>query len=90
MPACKAIKLVFTAYLLIAVTTHAQFKFDQAVVINKENGLPVNDIRSLRKGSDGFVWIGTAEGLCRFDGQLVKVFQAGPDLRYYLFEKHFY
>jgi len=86
MPACKAIKLVFTAYLLIAVTTHAQFKFDQAVVINKENGLPVNDIRSLRKGSDGFVWIGTAEGLCRFDGQLVKVFQAGPDLRYYLFE----
>ena len=86
MPACKAIKLVFTAYLLIAVTTHAQFKFDQAVVINKENGLPVNDIRSLRKGSDGFVWIGTAEGLCRFDGQLVKVFQAGADLHYSLFE----
>lgn len=86
MPASKAIKLTLGAYLFITITAHAQFKFDQAVLINKKSGLPVNEIRSLRKGDDGFVWLGTAEGLCRFDGNLVKVFRAGGDLHHSLFE----
>ena len=86
MPACKTIKLLFCASFFTGISVQAQFKFDKAVVLNKENGLPVNEVRSLRKGSDGFVWIGTAEGLCRFDGQLVKTFQAGTDLRHSLFE----
>ncbi len=86
MPACKAIKLIFCIYFFIDISVHAQFKFDKAVMISKENGLPANDIRSLRKGSDGFVWMGTVEGLCRFDGQLVKTFHAESDLRHSLFE----
>jgi ligand-binding sensor domain-containing protein/two-component sensor histidine kinase len=86
MPAFKAINLVFFIYFFIGIPVRAQFKFDKAVLISKENGLPVNDIRCLKKGSDGFVWIGTGEGLCRFDGQLVKTFQTGSDLRHSLFE----
>src|SRR5437763_5126374 len=82
----NAIKLTLSAYFLMAITAHAQFKFDQAILISKDNGLPVNDIRSIRKGDDGFVWIGTSEGLCRFDGQIVKVFRAGSDPVHSLFE----
>src|SRR5205814_2068756 len=41
---------------------------------------------SIRKGDDGFVWIGTSEGICRFDGQIVKVFRAGSDPVHSLFE----
>lgn len=32
------------------------------------NGLPNNSIRSLYQDSIGFLWIGTEDGLCRFDG----------------------
>jgi ligand-binding sensor domain-containing protein len=72
--------------LFITVIVSAQFRFEKPVVITKENGLPVNNIRSITKGEDGFVWIATSEGLCRFDGLQMKVFQTGLDLRYSLFD----
>jgi ligand-binding sensor domain-containing protein len=31
----------------------------------------------MAKGEDGFIWIATEEGLCRFDGLQVRVFQRG-------------
>jgi ligand-binding sensor domain-containing protein len=71
---------------VIAFSAYAQFKFDKPVLITKENGLPVNEFPSFKKGDDGFIWIGSSEGLCRFDGLQVKVFQAGSDLRYSLFD----
>ncbi len=70
----------------LAISAYSQFKFDKPVLITKENGLPVNEFPSFKKGDDGFIWIGSSEGLCRFDGLQVKVFQAGSDLRYSLFD----
>lgn len=67
--------------------TNAQFKFEKAVNINKENGLPTNGVRSMAKGPDGFIWLATSEGLCRFDGLQIKVFNAGNDLSYSLFDQ---
>ncbi len=66
--------------------TAAQYKLEQPVHIRKEQGLPSNDIRSIRKGVDGFLWLATSEGLCRFDGQQFKVYQEGNDLTHSLFE----
>ncbi|MGE5342924.1 MAG: two-component regulator propeller domain-containing protein [Candidatus Omnitrophota bacterium] len=46
-------------------------------MINKwqeEDGLPQNFIRSVLQTSDGYVWIGTEEGLARFDGVKFKIF----------------
>ena len=81
----KSILLIITACYIVS-SVSAQYKFDQAVSIGKENGLPVNAAGPVRKGEDGFIWFGTTEGLCRFDGHLVKVYQAGKDLRHSLFE----
>lgn len=50
----------------------AQPKFEQAVRFNKKNGLPGNGIRDIKKGENGFIWIGTGEGLSRFDGSYFK------------------
>ncbi len=36
--------------------------------LNIENGLPSNEVKGILKDNDGFVWIGTTNGLCRFDG----------------------
>src|SRR6187402_389481 len=71
---------------VIAFSAFSQLKFDKPVLITKENGLPANEFPSVKKGDDGFIWIGTGEGLCRFDGLQVRVFREGSDLRYSLFD----
>ena len=48
--------------------------------------MPGGELRTMRKGKDGFMWIGSSSGLCRFDGQQVRMFQEGKDLRYSLYD----
>lgn len=37
-------------------------------------GLPQNSVKAIAEGPDGFLWIGTEEGLVRFDGASFRVF----------------
>lgn len=67
-------------------SSYSQVKLDKPVLITKENGLPTNEIHSIKKGDDGFIWIATLKGLCRFDGLQVKTFREGKDLKYSLFD----
>ena len=39
-----------------------------------EHGLPQNSILSLAQTPDGYLWVGTQEGLVRFDGVRFTVF----------------
>ena len=39
-----------------------------------DKGLPQNTVQSLLQASDGYLWIGTFEGLLRFDGQNFRLF----------------
>ena len=39
-----------------------------------EDGLPQNRIRALCQTPDGYLWVGTAEGLARFDGVRFTIF----------------
>ena len=57
-----------------------QFKFEKPVVIGKEQGFHFNDLTAPKKGKDGFIWIGSSAGICRFDGQQFKVFKLTNDL----------
>ena len=57
-----------------------QFKFEKPVVIGKEQGYHFNDITGAKKGKDGFIWMGSSEGICRFDGQQLKVFKLTDNL----------
>ena len=41
-----------------------------------ENGLPSNVLSSVAQGEDGYLWIGTYDGLVRFDGHRFSVFRA--------------
>jgi signal transduction histidine kinase/ligand-binding sensor domain-containing protein/CheY-like chemotaxis protein len=47
--------------------------------ISKTNGLSHNQIRVFLKDKKGFIWIGTNEGLCRFDGYSIKVYKNNPE-----------
>ena len=48
-----------------------------------EEGLPQNSIRTVHQTPDGYLWIGTASGLARFDGRRFVIFDENntPELR---------
>lgn len=72
-------RLLIFFFLSLPNLLPAQYKFDAAIRLDREKGLPSNAVFCIRKGPDGFVWIGTNEGLCRFDGARIKVYQNAPD-----------
>jgi signal transduction histidine kinase/ligand-binding sensor domain-containing protein/DNA-binding response OmpR family regulator len=43
--------------------------------LTTNEGLPQNTIDCILKDSKGFIWFGTWNGLCRFDGYTFKIFQ---------------
>ncbi|MGI6231342.1 MAG: hybrid sensor histidine kinase/response regulator transcription factor [Prevotella sp.] len=43
--------------------------------ITMENGLRSNTVRTVVQDSRGFIWMGTDEGLCRFDGNCVTCYR---------------
>jgi signal transduction histidine kinase/ligand-binding sensor domain-containing protein len=40
-----------------------------------QDGLPQNSIDAILRSSDGYLWIGTQEGLARYDGRRFKLFE---------------
>jgi signal transduction histidine kinase/ligand-binding sensor domain-containing protein len=52
-------------------TAHAQYGFEVWTV---DNGLPENEIRGITQTPDGYLWIATFNGLARFDGVHLTLF----------------
>lgn len=44
-----------------------------------ENGLPCSNVNSVTQGSDGYLWLGTEEGVIRFDGVRIQVYDRKND-----------
>jgi ligand-binding sensor domain-containing protein/signal transduction histidine kinase len=59
---------------LAAVAQHFYFRHYQV-----EDGLSNNTVISIMQDKDGFMWFGTKEGLNRFDGYKIKVFNLDED-----------
>ena len=62
--------LLLLAYLPLAGQTPYVFRH-----LKVENGLSNNNVKTILKDSEGFLWIGTANGLNRYDGYSFKVYQ---------------
>src|ERR1044071_2686420 len=69
-----------TAYALDSPRDLSQFGHE---VWLTENGLPQNTVHAIAQTSDGYIWIGTEEGLARFDGVKFTVFdkQNTPEIK---------
>ncbi|MDD3078558.1 MAG: two-component regulator propeller domain-containing protein [Paludibacter sp.] len=50
-----------------------ELKFEQFSLNNK---LPSNSVVRIYNDNEGFIWFGTKDGLCRFDGYDIKVFRS--------------
>lgn len=61
--------LLILLYVLCCINSHAQrgFAFNR---LSTEDGIGLasNDVRSIYQDKKGFIWVGTANGLQRFDG----------------------
>ncbi len=47
-------------------------------VLTVEDGLPANAINALAQDSEGFLWIGSSDGLARFDGTNFTLYRTDP------------
>ena len=55
------------------ISINPGFTYDQWTV---EEGLPVNSVNDILQSQDGYMWIGTNDGLVRFDGIRFKVYKS--------------
>ncbi|MEI7981842.1 MAG: two-component regulator propeller domain-containing protein [Bacteroidota bacterium] len=46
--------------------------------LKRENGLPSNEVNCFIQDLQGYIWIGTSNGLVRFDGHDMKIFRSVP------------
>ncbi|MCX6928327.1 MAG: hypothetical protein NT154_34730, partial [Verrucomicrobia bacterium] len=71
--------------LLVAMRVHASEPATDYLVRNwqTEDGLPDNTVTAIQQTTNGYLWLGTFNGLVRFDGVQFKTYDAAntPELR---------
>src|SRR5574344_1689283 len=67
--------------ILILITSHlfAESNDLQFKRLDVNNGLSSNQVNTIFKDSRGYLWIGTVNGLNRFDGYSSKIFRKSND-----------
>lgn len=66
--------LALALILIIGLSTFASGRV-QFKTWNTENGLPQNTVNNIVQTPDGYIWVGTFDGLARFDGARFKIFK---------------
>ena len=77
----RSIQKSFLFSLIALALSHslsAQFENLQYTLITPRAGLPDNTVTAIIQDSKGFIWIGTARGLSRYDGYNFKVYMHDP------------
>jgi signal transduction histidine kinase/ligand-binding sensor domain-containing protein/DNA-binding response OmpR family regulator len=73
-------RLVFlTALLFFSFTLSAQSEHYNFSRLDIYSGLSHNQVNTIWKDPDGFLWFGTMSGLNRYDGYSCKIFRSKPD-----------
>ncbi|MEZ4925722.1 MAG: ATP-binding protein [Saprospiraceae bacterium] len=68
MRLCLSFLICLIGFCGLTFHAEAQGEFIQAEHYGIEDGLPHREVNGICEDHEGFIWIGTKEGLCRFDG----------------------
>ena len=66
--------LAAASRILGTVSPDVSGAYQSVVQLSVDEGLPHTDVTSVCQDADGFIWIGTLGGLCRYDGIEIKTF----------------
>jgi len=77
---CNLLKYIFKnkhlAYIILLLFAVNSSLYGQNLrTLSTKNGLPQSFVSGLVQDNDGFIWIGTRNGLARYDGRDFKVYQ---------------
>ncbi len=69
-----------TKFLLFAFSLCTSYSVCQTIIprfetLGVNEGLPHSSVYSILQDKKGFMWFGTADGLCRYDGSILKTFK---------------
>ncbi|WP_421829794.1 two-component regulator propeller domain-containing protein [Larkinella sp.] len=68
--------LAIGLYFFTAATAQP-IEFPQPEVISDRQGLPQAFVSAIVQDRQGFIWMATRDGVCRYDGNRFKIFQPG-------------
>jgi ligand-binding sensor domain-containing protein len=68
-------KLIYFVLILLPATSFSQIPSIVLTQLTEENGLSDNHVQCVLKDREGFVWVGTADGLNLLDGSVINVFR---------------
>lgn len=66
--------ILVTVFLFLSGPGKAQNYYSRNFTMT--DGMPSNSVRAIFKDSEGYLWIGTDGGLCRFDGRKFRIFSS--------------
>src|SRR4051812_38675590 len=66
---------IWMGLLILSLSAFAQSEYFNFSKIDTYTGLSHNQVTSILKDSDGFVWFGTMSGLNRYDGYSCRIFR---------------
>lgn len=78
--------IILFIFLLVCIPLHAFVK--DFKVWDTSDGLPDNTVKCFAQDSLGFIWMGTFNGLCRFDGRDFTVYRHEPGAKNTLVHNH--
>jgi signal transduction histidine kinase/ligand-binding sensor domain-containing protein/CheY-like chemotaxis protein len=81
----KKNKCIFIALVLFQTLFHSAKaeNWHPINVLSTINGLPTDEVKQVYQDKEGYIWIATGDGLCRYDGYQLKTYKTNlytPDL----------
>lgn len=73
-------KRIYVFILLLVFVWSARSQSIFSTTYNMDNGLANNRVNTIAQDKDGFMWFGTDDGLCRFDGIKFKTYVLSDQL----------
>lgn len=67
--------LITLSFFVLSAASFAQFDYINITLMESNDKLPVGEITQVFQDSEGFIWYGTNDGLCRDDGYEIHMFK---------------
>ena len=73
-------RILYTAIIMMCLSQAVTYAMPMACdfrIVDSRNGLSQNNVKSITQDGFGFIWLGTKNGLCRYDGRRTWIVRVG-------------